>query len=138
MNYLILFFAFLFINAPTKTSELTVTISNIENIEGSLEIGLYNDGEHFMEAGHTFRSVSVEVNSNSETFVIKGLPKGTYAISMYHDENSNGICDRNFFGIPNEPYAFSNNFKPKFSRPTFADCQFNLNSNSSMNIELIN
>ena len=138
MNYLILFFAFLFINAPTKTSELTLTINNIKNIEGTLEIGLFNDGEHFLESGHAFRSVSVEVKSNSETIVIKDLPQGTYAISLYHDENSNGICDRNFVGIPKEPYAFSNNFRPKFSKPTFADCKFDLGSDPSMEIKLIN
>ncbi len=137
MNYLILFFTFLLINAPTETHDLTLTISNIKQKEGTLEIGLFNNGDRFMEEGQAFRSISIEVKSNSETVVIKDLPKGTYAISLYHDENSNGKCDRNFFGIPKEPYAFSTNFKPRFSRPTFKDCQFEISSDHSMEIQLI-
>ncbi len=137
MNYLMIFLTFLFINHPTESHDLTLTITNIKDIEGTLEIGIYNNGEYFMEKGKTFRSASVEVKSDSEMVVIKDLPKGTYAISMYHDINSNDKCDRNFFGIPEEPYAFSNNFKPRFSAPTFKDCEFSISSDHSMEISLI-
>lgn len=137
MNYLIIFFTFLFLNTPSESNDLTLTISNIKDIEGTLEIGIYNDGEFFMEKGKTFRTASVEVTKSSETIVIRDLPHGTYAISMYHDINSNDKCDRNFFGIPEEPYAFSNNFKPRFSKPTFEDCEFNISSDHSMEINLI-
>ncbi len=138
MNYLIIFFSLLFMNTSSDTHTLTVTINNIKNMEGSLKVGLYNNNGHFLEEGQTFQNISIEVENDSETFVFKDLPKGDYAISLYHDENSNGTCDRNFFGIPKEPYAFSNNFKPKFSAPTFADCQFELTSNQSIVIDLIN
>lgn len=138
MNYLTLFLAFLFINTSTETRELTLIISNIEHIGGSLEIGLFNSGERFMESGQAYKAISVDVEKNLEMVVIKDLPKGTYAISMYHDKNSNGECDRNFLGIPKEPYAFSNNFRPKFSAPTFEDCKFELITDKSLTIELVN
>lgn len=138
MNYLIILFSLFFISASNETYDLTVTINNIKHIEGSIEIGLFNNGDRFMEEGQAFKSVSVKVKGNSETFVIKDLPKGIYAISLYHDRNSNGKCDRNFLGIPKEPYAFSNNFKPKFSAPTFSDCRFELNKKLSIEISLIN
>ncbi|MGO3184320.1 MAG: DUF2141 domain-containing protein [Aequorivita sp.] len=137
MNYLIIFFSLLFMNNPSETHTLTVTIENISTLDGTLEVGLFDKGERFMEEGQAYKSVSIDVKNDSETFVFKDLPKGDYAISLYHDANSNGTCDRNFFGIPKEPYAFSNNFKPKFSKPTFEDCQFNLTSDKSMKIELI-
>ena len=137
MNYLILFFTFLFINAPVETSELTITVNNIKHIEGTIEIGLFNKGDRFLEEGQAYKTLSVQVKSKSETFVIKDLPKGEYAISLYHDKNSNGKCDRNLIGIPKEPYAFSNNFKPRFSAPTFKDCEFDLSSDHSMEIKLL-
>jgi len=68
--------------------------------------------------------------------VINDLPKGDYAISMYHDKNADGKCNLNFLGVPTEPYGFSNNFRPKFSAPTFTDCQFNLNTNETLKIKL--
>lgn len=124
-------------NSSSDTHTLTVTIDNIKNMEGTLEVGLFNEKGRFLEEGQAFKSISVDVENGTETFVFKDLPKGDYAISLYHDENANGTCDRNFFGIPKEPYAFSNNFKPKFSPPTFKDCQFKLTEDKSMKIELI-
>lgn len=137
MNYLLVLFTILFINLPTETRKLTLSISNIKHIEGTLEIGLFNNGDRFLEEGQAYKTISVEVKSSSEVVVIKDLPMGTYAVSMYHDKNSNGECDRNFFGIPKEPYGFSNNFKPKFSAPTFEDCKFELTVDDSLSIKLI-
>lgn len=137
MKYLLLFFPLFFANAQTQTQTLTVTVHNIENVKGTLEIGLFNSDERFLEEGQAYKSISVEVNSSSETIVIKDLPSGTYAISLFHDLNDDKVCNQNFFGIPKEPYAFSNNFKPKLSAPSFEDCQFNLTADKSLKIELI-
>lgn len=137
MNYLIIFFSILFLNTSSETHTLTITIDNIKNLEGTLEIGIFNEGDRFLEEGQAYKSISIDVKDYSETLVIEDLPKGDYAISLYHDINANGKCDRNLFGIPKEPYAFSNNFRPKFSAPTFGDCEFNLNSDKSIKIKLI-
>lgn len=137
MNFIIIFFLLLFTNTPSETHTLKVTIHNIKNLEGTLEVGLFNTSERFLEEGQAYKTISVKVENDSETFVFENLPKGDYAISLYHDVNANGTCDRNFFGIPKEPYGFSNNFKPKFSAPTFQDCQFQLTADKSMKIELL-
>jgi len=130
---------YLFLSSPsTEVHTLTVTVHNIKSMEGTIEIGLFNTDGKFLERDQAYRGISVEINSSSETVVIENLPAGTYAISLYHDKNSNGICDRNFMGIPKEPYAFSNNFKPKFSAPNFEDCSFDIASDHSLTIELIN
>ena len=39
---------------------------------------------------------------------IRNVKPGTYAIAVFHDVNGNGKLDRNFIGLPNEPYGFSN------------------------------
>ncbi len=137
MNYFLIFLSFLFLNGAAERNELTVTISNIKHVRGSIEIGLFNTGERFLEEGQAYKSISVEVNDTSETLTIKNLPDGVYAISLYHDVNSNGRCDRNFLGIPKEPYAFSNNFRPKFSPPSFEDCQFQISGDHSLEIKLL-
>ncbi|SRR5690554_769328 len=138
MNYLILFFTFLIVNVSPKTHDLTIIVDNIEYVGGSIEIGLFNNGEKFLEKDQAYKSLSVKVENSTAKVVVKNLPEGIYAISLYHDINSNGKCDRNFFGIPKEPYAFSNNFKPKFSAPNFEDCEFNLTSNHTVKIQLLN
>lgn len=137
MNYLFIFLTFFILNSPSDTKDLKLTITNIKHLEGSLVIGIYNSGDRFLEAGQAFRTISIEVENNTEEVLIENLPSGTYAVSMYHDKNSNGKCDRNFLGIPKEPYGFSNNFRPKFSAPTFNDCKFTLSSDQKMEISLV-
>jgi len=137
MNYLFVLSIFFVLNFTSDKKELTLTITNIKNIEGNLEVGLFNTGERFLESGQAYKRFTIPVKSDSQTLVIKDLPQGEYAISLYHDKNSNGVCDRNFFGIPKEPYGFSNNYKPKFSAPAFADCKFELRSDQEIRIELV-
>ncbi|WP_310994036.1 DUF2141 domain-containing protein [Aequorivita marina] len=138
MTTLLIYLTLFFATVQTEKHTLTITIHNIESHQGTLEVGLFNNGERFMEEGQAHVGVSREVSGSSETIVIKDLPSGNYAVSLYHDKNGNGECDRNFLGIPKEPYAFSNNFKPKFSKPTFEDCQFELTADKAIKIELNN
>nr|WP_262913879.1 DUF2141 domain-containing protein [Aequorivita vitellina] len=124
------------LNPTPETHTLTINITDIENVEGTLEVAIFNTNERFLEEGQALKTISVKVKAKSQTVVFTDLPKGNYAVSMYHDENSDGKCNRNFMGIPKEPYGFSNNFRPKFSAPTFQDCQFYLAENHTMKISL--
>ena len=130
---------FLFLTStPSDTNTLTINITNIEKIQGNLKLGLFNSKEGFMERDRAFKTVLVKVKNAMEIVVIENLPSGNYAISMYHDENSDDECNRNCMGIPTEAYGFSNNFKPKFSAPSFEDCEFPINSDQTIKIALNN
>ena len=54
----------------------------------------------------------------------EGIPAGTYALVVLHDENMNGKVDTNWIGIPKEGYGFSNDAKASFSAPSFKDASF--------------
>ena len=120
-----------------KNPRLKPTIENINSIEGYIKIGIFDKEEFFLKKGKAFKKYSIKVTKNSETIVIDNLPKGNYAISLYHDKNSDGICNLNILGIPKEPYGFSNNFKPRFTAPDFNDCKFELLKDLSIAIKLI-
>lgn len=65
---------------------------------------------------------------NGDTYIVfDKLPAGTYAVSLYHDANSNKKLDTNFFGLPTEAYGFGNNARGIFGPPSF--------KNSSIEIE---
>lgn len=66
----------------------------------------------------------IEVKSLGKHRVEFDVEPGTYAVSMYHDLNSNEKLDKNLVGYPKEPFGFSNNFRPVFSGPKFKDCAF--------------
>lgn len=124
-------------NIGDKNPTLKLTIENINSIEGNIIIGVFNNGEHFLQKGKAFKRYSLKVTKQTETIVIDNLPKGSYAISLYQDKNLDGICNLNLFGVPKEPYAFSNNIKPRLSAPSYNDCKFDLFKDSNIKIKLL-
>jgi len=82
-------------------------------------------------------AVYIDANGFSGIYTFKDLPDGEYAVAIFHDKNSDKICNTNFLGIPKEGYGFSKNFKPRLSSPSFNDCKIDLNSNMSITIKLI-
>ena len=52
---------------------------------------------------------------------IFGVPLGTYAVQVFHDENDNLRIDRNFLGLPTEGMGFSNNAPFRFGPPSFRE-----------------
>ena len=59
--------------------------------------------------------------------VFDNLPYGKYAVVSYHDLNNNNKFDRNWIGIPKEPFALSKNEKTKLRKPKFKEMAFELN-----------
>tara|TARA_B100000767_G_C19765735_1_gene537406 strand:- start:1756 stop:2178 length:423 start_codon:yes stop_codon:yes gene_type:complete len=139
MKGLVFFMTMLFpsLFMAQSTADLTVQISNIKNNNGLIQLGLYNDASKFPMVGRTFRMVRVKTKENQKLYTFKNLPKGTYALAIYHDENANKTCDTNFFGIPKEAYAFSNGIRPRFSAPSFGSCSFILDSDKAVKIKLV-
>ncbi|MFD2907597.1 DUF2141 domain-containing protein [Flavobacterium ardleyense] len=121
-----------------ENPQLTLKISNIEKMQGEIIIGVFNQDKNFLKDGFAIKNYKIKVEKNTAVINITDLPKGEYAITMYHDENSDNECNRNFVGIPKEGYAFSNNFKPRFGPPKFKDCKFELSGNKTLQIKMIN
>ena len=137
MNIIFLYLALFTGMFSNDNPELTVNISNIKLLKGEIIIGVFNTDVGFLKEGVAIKNYTIKVTKETETLVIKDLPKGEYAISLYHDENSDKVCNRNFIGIPKEGYGFSNNIKPKFSAPSYADCKFSLLDDHELKIKLI-
>ena len=118
------------------SSTINVEISHIKNQKGSLVIGLYNIEETFPIKTKEYRSLILDANATILKGQFKNIPNGTYAIALFHDENSNEIMDKNFLGIPKEGYGFSNNVKAIFSAPLFDEAKFELNETIDIKIEM--
>lgn len=121
------------VNAQNK---LTLNIINIKSVKGNVEIGIFNKAESFLSEKSQYLKKIIKVNSSKISHVFN-VPNGNYAIAVFHDENGNGMMDKNFVGMPKEPYGFSNNFKPTVSAPKFHQTKFEVNGNKTINITLI-
>ena len=120
------------LTAQTKdTGTLTVRISGARNTKGKIGVTLFQNAEGFPDdASKAIRQQSVEIDPStlSAHVTFKDLPQGVYAVSVLHDENSNGKMDKNLVGIPKEGYGASNNPKKKRRAPTFDEAKFSLNA----------
>ena len=138
---LLLCVGFLFSFAPqsrlNSTHDLKVNVLGIANDKGLVEFALYKNPDVFTEAGKTHRLARVDAQKGTVSYTFKNLEAGKYALVVYHDENHNKICDKNFFGIPTEAYAFSNNVRPKLSVPGFGECAVKLQQDRSLDIKMV-
>ncbi len=139
MNFILVLLIAFFNGHPNivETVDLKVTITNIKAVQGNIELGIFNESKSFLKIGKEFKSYSKKVSGNTVVFVLEGVPKDTYAISVFHDKNADKKCNLNFFGIPVEPYGFSKNFKPTIKKPAFEDCKIDAQQNLSIDIKLI-
>ncbi|MEO6173647.1 MAG: DUF2141 domain-containing protein [Flavobacterium circumlabens] len=111
---------------------LTVSVSGLKNNTGAVKVGLYNSDGTFLNT--TYKSIVSEIKNNELTVTFKGIPKGEYGISTYHDENSNGKLDKNMMGIPSEAYACSNNARGFMGPPSYKDAKFTVSKDSKIAI----
>lgn len=72
-------------------------------------------------------SARKKVSAFSHKITINSVEPGTYALSIFHDEDNNNELSTNFFGVPNEGYGFSNNVIGSFGKPTFTEASFIVN-----------
>ncbi len=134
---IILFFSINTINVfaqETKTIDLTVTFTITKYNKGVIYLALYDSEENHMET--SCKSLGTYVKDNNATIKLKGIKKGTYSFSYYHDVNSNKKLDKNFIGIPKEPYGFSNNQAGRFGPPNFEESKIQLTENTKLQLEV--
>jgi len=115
----------------------TISVPNIEKSVGEIQVSVFNTNESFLKEGKEFRIYRFKVTSQSQKFTINDLPNAEYAFIIYHDINNNKEIDKNFFGIPKEPYGFSKNFKPRFFSPDFQDCSVSVGNTDNITINLL-
>jgi len=130
-------FAFFVSMAYAQTGTVIVEISDINDPKGLMSIGLYSNEKGFPDKGKEYKGKDVKVTDKTLVYTFKDVPFGTYAIAIFHDTNSNGKLDKNFFRIPTEGYAFSNNVFGIFSSPpSFKDASFKLTGNETIKIKM--
>ena len=123
----LIFLTFILLFSGVKTHKLSIHISGISKIKGSLFIAIFRPTDDFPVFGKQFKGIVKEVEGKSQNYTFDDLPEGEYALAIYQDENRNKILDKNLLGIPTEIYGFSNNARRTFSAPSFQEAKFKLN-----------
>ncbi|WP_296638036.1 DUF2141 domain-containing protein [Polaribacter sp.] len=127
------FFSF---NAQEANFNLTIEILGIKTNTGKVYLALYDNTNDFLKKKREFIGAKSEVKNGKSIVFFKNIKKGEYAASIFYDENNNGKMDTKLFGVPKEPYGFSNNAKGFMGPPSFKEAKFTLASNKKIKILL--
>jgi len=131
-----LFLSLTLLVSSMMAMDISVEVTDIDKRGGKLYIGLYDKKDDFKDISKTYKNRVVNINSSSIKIVFKNIPKGVYAISVFHDENENGKLDKNFLGIPIEGYGLSNNIRPILRGASFEESKFDLDRNKKIVIKM--
>lgn len=124
---------------PVEATELVVTVTDIEDPgAGTIYVMLWAEAEGFPadidEAN--FRQAG-KIDGAKAVTSFTDIPPGTYALTVWQDENGNGEIDRNFVGMPKEPmglYSYGS-----IGRPVFKKCSLEVGSDRQrVEVKLLN
>jgi uncharacterized protein (DUF2141 family) len=110
---------------PTPANLIHIQIGGLRNNKGQVSCALYSSADGFPKKSEkAVAHVNSAISDNKAVCEFSGITPGTYAVSVFHDENSNGKLDTNFMGIPREGVGASNNAKGHLGPPKFDAAAF--------------
>jgi uncharacterized protein (DUF2141 family) len=121
---------------PVAKATLLLDIQNFRGQTGNVCVALYRPTDDFPQGKKPQELRIVPVKGKQQQISFEVEP-GDYAVAVFHDVNGNGKLDTRLFGIPKEPYGFSNNFRPRFAAPKFSECRVSVKADLKQTITLI-
>ncbi|GLK48865.1 hypothetical protein GCM10017620_18380 [Brevundimonas intermedia] len=98
--------------ALASTSALAADVTfdfDVAAPTGRIMVALFNSEANYGGEGQPVRYAMVEAGAPSRRVTFADLPDGDYAMRAFHDMDGDGKMKTNPFGMPVEPFAFSNN-----------------------------
>jgi uncharacterized protein (DUF2141 family) len=110
---------------PPQMNLIHVEIDGLRNDKGQVVCALFSSAVDFPKrTGKAVAHARSDISHGHAFCDFSGIASGTYAVSVFHDENSNGKMDTNLMGIPREGVGASNNAKGHFGPPKFVAAAF--------------
>ncbi len=112
--------------AQSSCPGIHVQIPNIKNNTGTVACALFESPAgfptEFLQSATNIIMMKIVDTQARCSFL--GVPPGTYALAVIHDENMDGKLNTNFLGVPTEGYGFSSGAEAGMSAPSFEAANF--------------
>ena len=114
---------------------LTVVVTDCENDQWIVTVALYNDDtrQDFGSDRGYYQGKQADIANGAAKVIFTDIPPGRYAVAAFHDLDRSGALKKNFWGIPQEKYGFSNNYG---KRPDFPQASFLVSGDLEISIQL--
>jgi uncharacterized protein (DUF2141 family) len=112
--------------AQDDSANLALSFTGIEEQQGAVMGVLFDSEDAFNGKGAPTRMIMVTADKAEIATQFAGLKPGRYAIKTFHDIDGDGKMGTNPYGMPIEPFAFSNNAVGNMGPAKWADAAFEI------------
>jgi uncharacterized protein (DUF2141 family) len=114
---------------PASPIRLFVEVQGVRSDHGQIAVTLYaDDPRRFLAKKGSLYTGRVASRAPATRVCIYLPAAGTYALAVYHDEDSNQRFNRTTLGFPAEAYGFSNNPGTLFGLPSFSSVRITVSA----------
>ncbi|MFA5258334.1 MAG: DUF2141 domain-containing protein [Opitutales bacterium] len=106
------------------TATLKIVVEGISGTEGKVRVALYDSEGNWLK--NSVRGDAANPTKPETVLVFEDLEPGEYAISVMYDIDGDGKLNKNMFGMPTEPYGFSNNARGSFGPAKWSNAKFSV------------
>jgi uncharacterized protein (DUF2141 family) len=117
--------------AQDNGASLAMTFTGIETQEGAVMGAVFNSEDAYNGKGAPVRMIMVKADKAEVATQLAGLTPGKYAIKLMHDIDGDMKLSFNPFGMPTEPFAFSNNAVGNMGEAKWADAAFEVKAGAN-------
>lgn len=120
----IFYFALVFflMQMPDTDSSIVLTLNTTAKPKGVVRLAVYTNAAEFeQESPSIGQVVELEGKQFPIEVELSNLPSGKVVVAAYHDINNDDKLNRNFFGVPTEPYGFSRKPVSKMRAPEWEE-----------------
>ncbi|HEY0627818.1 MAG TPA: DUF2141 domain-containing protein [Sphingomicrobium sp.] len=104
-------------SSPVEAT-VELEVQGLRNVRGKLHLCATRNPAHFPDCRRDPAAYRRTVPASNRRIRLTSVVPGRYAISLFHDQNSNEKLDT-FLGVPREGFAFSRNPVIRFGAPKF-------------------
>lgn len=119
------FFSCLGLMTPAPAGKIHLIIQETVVDHGHVQVLIFNQEEGFpSEIDKAWKRLSLPVENKKAEIIIPDVEPGSYAVSVFHDEDMDGEIKTNAIGYPLDKFGFSNNPSLLFGAPSFSKASF--------------
>lgn len=111
--------------APTKNDIGTIelVISETATDEGVIQLLIFDQEKGWPESlDDAWKMAAIPIKNGVARKTIADVPAGSYAVTVFHDQDEDGEIRKNKVGYPLDDFGFSNNPSLFFGVPSFNKC----------------
>ncbi len=117
-------------------AELLVKVTGFPRNQGQIGCALYAGPDGFPMEPAKAQAQRHPTTSATVLCRFENLKPGLYAVAVSADLNSNGKTDKNFLGMPTEPWGVSRNARPRLRAPRFEEASIKVEDGPALTIEI--